>query len=255
MAIKPDTSSPDFYITAATIIPVLFLALVLEGGLWKWIQEQISDATDAPVVIRVFVSLLQFFAIFVLIAGALGEMTALYALWRADFSGTLSDIVFFTTALLVVLLTAELSLQIPGLFLITFSTIELRPLADEELTWSGVCARSTRFPWLYNTGKLFVTDRRLVWVMPKAAGLFAPPRVEISSRDLSTVMEGKEKLPGRIGQWYSGILSNFFSPPARRCLIVISKSGRKYSFYPYEYTEALRYIQQLLPAEDGERRR
>jgi hypothetical protein len=142
-------------------------------------------------------------------------------------------------------------LQIPGLFLITFNTIELRLLADEEVAWSGVCARSTRFPWLYNTGKLFVTNKRLVWVMPKAAGLFAPPRVEISSRDLSTAREGKEKLPGRIGQWYSSILSNFFSPPARRCLIVISESGRKYSFYPYEYTEALRYIEQLLSSTPG----
>ncbi len=77
LAIKSDTNSPDFYVAAATIIPVLFLALVLEGGLWKWIQEQASAASDPPVVIRAFVSLLQSFAVFVLIAGALGEITAL----------------------------------------------------------------------------------------------------------------------------------------------------------------------------------
>jgi len=146
LIIKPDISSPDFYITAATIIPVLFLALVLEGGLWKWIQEQISDASDPPTAIRVFVSLLQVFAVFVLIAGALGEMTELYALWQADYSNVLSDIVFSTTALLVILLTAELSLQIPGLWLVTFSTIDLRLSIDEELRWSGVCARSSGRP-------------------------------------------------------------------------------------------------------------
>ena len=85
-------------------------------------------------------------AVFVLIAGALGEMTELYALWQADYSNVLSDIVFSTTALLVILLTAELSLQIPGLWLVTFSTIDLRLSIDEELRWSGVCARSSGRP-------------------------------------------------------------------------------------------------------------
>jgi hypothetical protein len=241
-------------VTAATIIPVLFLALVLEGGLWKWIQEQVSDASDPPIAVRTFVSLLQSFAVFVLMAGAAGEMTALYALWQTDYSSILSDIVFSATALLVVLLTVELTAQIPGLLLVSFSTIELRLRADEQLRWSGVSRRSTRFPRPFNVGKLFVTDKRLVWVMPKAAGLLGPPRVEIHSKDLSAVRDGGEKPMPRTGRWFSSILSNFLSPPARHRVIAISSSGRKYSFFPYEYSEAIRYLRQLLPEEDGEQR-
>jgi hypothetical protein len=250
LAINSDTSSSDFYITAATIIPVLFLALVLEGGLWKWIQEQVSEASDPPIVIRIFVSLLQAFAVLVLIAGALGEITALYALWRTDFSSVLSDIVFSTTVLLVVFLAAELSLQIPGIFLVSLNKIELTLLADEKLRWSGICARSTRFPWPYTGGRLFVTDRRLVWTTPKAAGLLGAPRVEISSKELSMVMEGKDRPPPSL---LEKVRSNFFYQRGPHCIIAVSRSGHKYTFFlDDEYTETLRYLKKLLPKKDDE---
>lgn len=250
--IKAGASSPDFFVTIATIIPVLFLALVLEGGLWKWIREQVSDESDPSTGTRVFVSLLQFLAVFVLLAGALGEMTALYALWQEDYTGVLSDIAFWATALLVVLLTVELSLQVPGLLLLSFRSIDLRLLDGEELRWSGICARSTRIRVPYNTGKLFVTDKRLVWVTPKAAGLLGAPRVEIYSGELSEVIEGEEETPSRIRRWISDILSNILSPPPRHRLIVISSPHREYAFYPYEYAEALRSLRQLLPGEDDD---
>jgi hypothetical protein len=249
LAINSDTSSSDFYITAATIIPVLFLALVIEGGLWKWIQGQVSEASDPPIVIRIFVSLLQAFAVLVLIAGALGEVTALYALWRTDFSSVLSDIVFSTTVLLVVFLTVELSMQIPGIFLVSLNKVKLTRLADEKLRWSGMCVRSTRFPWPYTGGKLFVTNRRLVWTTPKAAGLLGAPRVEISSKDLSMVMEGKDKPPSLREK----LKSNFFFLRGSHCIIVVSGSGHKYTFFlDDEYTETLRYLKKLLPKGDDE---
>jgi hypothetical protein len=192
-AIKSNTGNADLYITAATIIPVLFLGLALEGGLWRWIKEQASEAGDPPIGMRVFVSLLQSFAVLILIAGTLGEITALYALWRRDFSNILGDVVFFTTALLVALLAAVLGLQVPGLFLVSLKAIDLKLLHGERLRWSGICFRSTHLPWPYRGGKLFITDKRLVWATPKAAGLLGSPRVEVSSKDLSTVMRGADK--------------------------------------------------------------
>lgn len=38
---KASTFNADFYVTAASVIPVIFLGLILEGGLWDWIAGRI----------------------------------------------------------------------------------------------------------------------------------------------------------------------------------------------------------------------
>ena len=88
-----DKSFPaDFYVTCATVIPVLFLALVVQGGPYEAILSTArSTAQRLPRRNRdyVIVTILSYWAYITLGSGCLGELFAVWALytrseWRAQ---------------------------------------------------------------------------------------------------------------------------------------------------------------------------
>jgi hypothetical protein len=178
-------SNSDFYVTAATVIPVVFLALVLEGGLLAWIAGKINEDRPATLATRTFISLLQTFAVLILLAGTVSEILALHVLLQQRTSAVTQDIVFYSTALLITLLGFVLATKIPGIFYVSSRDLSLALEDNEELCWSGVCLRLTLSPIPWIVGKLFLTDRRLVWKTPKQLGLGAAPDVEIRSGELA----------------------------------------------------------------------
>lgn len=77
----------DFYVTCATVIPVLFLALVVQGGTYEsMLRTALEAAHRQPMrsrdnTLATFLPLVPYFA---LIAGVLGEVAALSALYSGS---------------------------------------------------------------------------------------------------------------------------------------------------------------------------
>lgn len=96
------TFPADFYVTCATVIPVLFLALVVQGGTYEsMLRTALEAAHRQPMRSRdgAVATLLPLIPYFALMSGVLGEAAALSAL----FSG--SDTKTGRTAVLVMTLT------------------------------------------------------------------------------------------------------------------------------------------------------
>ena len=96
----------DFYITCATVIPVLFLGLVVQGGTYEdMLRAALEAAHRQPGRIREAAApqLLPTVAYLSLMAGLLGEVFALLALFhQSDTSTDRAVILGLTTFLLVV---------------------------------------------------------------------------------------------------------------------------------------------------------
>lgn len=185
----------DFYVATATIIPVVFLALAIEGGLWEWISGRIKTGGIPTVPARAFVSLLQLFAVLVIFAATLSEVLALFCLWQKYDNKITGSIVFLSTVLLVLLLGLVLAARIPGVFIIQGSNaLEIELEDDEEiLHWSASCTKLAIAPlpyWVW--GKLFITDKRIVWMTSRELGLFAAATIEIRA-GVRTVVSTKPR--------------------------------------------------------------
>jgi hypothetical protein len=97
----------DFYVTCATVIPVLFLALAVQGGTY---EDMLRTAVDAahrqPGRGRdgAAAALLPAIAYLTLVAGALGEAFALWALFSGeDTTAGRATVMVMTLFLLVVI--------------------------------------------------------------------------------------------------------------------------------------------------------
>lgn len=86
--------SSDFYVTTATVIPVIFLALVLEGGLWEWVSNQIKAPGIVTMLSRIFVSMVELFALAVLLAGTVSEILALHVILREQTNVNTENFIF-----------------------------------------------------------------------------------------------------------------------------------------------------------------
>jgi len=101
--------SSDFYVTTATVIPVVFLALVLEGGLLEWISRRIKASDVVTMPVRILVSMLQLFAVIVLLAGTVSEILALHVILRKQTTVNTENVIFYSTAFLIILLGITLA--------------------------------------------------------------------------------------------------------------------------------------------------
>jgi hypothetical protein len=230
-------SNSDFYVTTATVIPVVFLALILEGGLWAWIGGRITADVVATLPTRFFVSLLQLFAVLILIAGVGSEILALHVLLQQRTTPTTQNIVFYSTILLVILLGLVLAARVPGLFIVSAEELLLELEDGEELRWSGKCARLVMnvTPWLW--GKLLVTDRRVVWMTNKELGLFGATPIEIRSESLAIGKNMQAEL-----FWLAKLLPSnnlMFTPPQGYFFGIAASVKKVYWFCTVEKREEL----------------
>jgi hypothetical protein len=131
--------SPDFYITCATVIPVLFLAVTVQGPAWRWVlstferadrysnpilkrllrlesaaqggrwtHETLAELMTIPLVVIVLVSVT---------ACGLGEGLALYVLYRGSESmGDRRDVFVATLFLVATVLAGPLLVGARGLW-------------------------------------------------------------------------------------------------------------------------------------------
>ena len=239
----------DFYVTAASVIPIIFLGLILEGGLWDWIAGRIKSSGDLTLVIRVLVSVLQLLALLILVAGSLSEIIALLALLRQRASSGVGYVVFYSIVFLILMLGLVLAARIPGIFIVHSRALTLELEESETLLWSCHTARLVFgfMPWLW--GKLFVTDKRIVWLTSSELGLFAAPTVELELEQLIHVsVETTRSSAIR----YLPSNSYFVAwPPVGVFVDITDDAGRRYHFCvqaePDQITQVIREVMESGP--------
>jgi hypothetical protein len=99
----------DFYVTCATVIPVLFLALVVQGGTYEAMLRTARRAAQTlPRRNRDYAAaeLLPATAYLTFIAGVGGETLALFVLYRGSGDLATQEIVLITTLILLVVAVA-----------------------------------------------------------------------------------------------------------------------------------------------------
>lgn len=105
----PKTFDSDFYVVCATVIPVLFLAVAVQGSAYRAVLDaalkvRITNAGDGwrrKLIARVRARILQHIGYAIWCAGALGELTALMVLYQGHEQNGTRGVVFLCTALLV----------------------------------------------------------------------------------------------------------------------------------------------------------
>lgn len=103
-----DTFDANFYIVAATIIPVLFLALTLQGSTyealltnWHGIVKKTLELSRARA--NLYDVLIYLVAGFVPVSGFLGELQAVFALYEGHATNNTKQFIFIS---IIVLLSA-----------------------------------------------------------------------------------------------------------------------------------------------------
>jgi len=225
---EASTFNSDFYVTAASVIPIIFLGLILEGGLWDWIAGRIRTGGSPTPMVRVFVSVLQVLAILILAAGSISEIIALFALLRQRASSSVGYAVFCSIVFLILMLGLVLAARIPGVFIVGSDGLTLELKEGEDLLWSCRTARLVfgPTPWLW--GGLFVTDARIVWLTSRELGLLAAPTVEIQLEQL--VQVDIETSRSSAIRYLPSNSSFLYLPPVGIFVDVTDDAGRKYHF-------------------------
>ena len=128
-----DKFQPDFYVTCATVIPVLFLALAVQGRAYNWLlntaeqvdpDRRVSEPVgDKPNVQRARPGLLGIrwmtsalvswalliIALLIVVLGGAGEALALYVLYRgSEAMGDRRLVLLATLALLIAVIAGPL---------------------------------------------------------------------------------------------------------------------------------------------------
>lgn len=107
----------DFYITVATVIPVLFLAIVVQGPTYERMFESAARSTlrfghhpnFVDLLVAVVSSLLVLIAFLIVFVGGFGEVIAIYTLYQGhDDSGTRSMVYLATVFLIIVAVAGPL---------------------------------------------------------------------------------------------------------------------------------------------------
>jgi hypothetical protein len=247
----------NFYSVVATVIPVLLLGLALEAGLWRRIANTITTTKVTSVRGSIIIVRLQLLAFLVILLGTYGELAALYALWRQHINTVNSWIVFIATASLVILLGITLAAQIPGLLRVTRS-LELMLESEESLRWSGDCRRFVGGRWTpLRFGKLFLTDRRLVWMNAPAGG-YPADDIEIRSREFHDIRF--DQLNWARASTVLRLYRPIFAHIWPHTMTVTTTSGESYHFLIREtaYDEMVPHLRAFLPggtAQPGEKAR
>jgi hypothetical protein len=256
----------DFYVTAATVIPVIFLGLVLQGGLWVWLSKRIKTLSGQQTRLGAAISFLQFFALAILVANTVAEIVALHALQTGHSSATASGTVFWSAVFLLILLAISLATRIPGLVRTDLDAIELNLEDNEELHWSGLVPRllrplvrtrkifGMRFemanPAPMSSGKMFITDKRLVWLPPGEMGLLGGRRIEIRAGEFASIQERRPSGLSWLRSLWRGrflhlLVTLVFSP-----IEVGSTDGRSFTFYvSADHAEIMPFLTALRGAE------
>lgn len=105
-----DALNANFYVIAATITPVLFLALVLQGSTYEqllanWLRR-VKDAAQKNKLIAWALDFGSYtIAAFVLVSGFLGELRAILALYNGRASAATGQFVLFSVIVLLVVAT------------------------------------------------------------------------------------------------------------------------------------------------------
>lgn len=232
----------DFYVTTATVIPVVFLGVALQGGLWAWIIEMLSAGADTAKAMRRLIYLLPKLALFILLAGTAGEVLALYALLQRRSDELIDYIVFFSTVFLVILLGLSLGARIPGIVGASVNPLTLETEPSENLLWSGPSLQrigGRHRPW--RLGKIFLTDRRLVWMTRKELDPLVAAPVEIDIDTLRAISRKKESALSQLIRWP---LSNAYLPQGSYRIDLTVDDGETYRFYVSSRGEqAMRHLQ------------
>jgi len=107
-----DSFNSDFYVVAATVIPVLYLALTLQGSMFEEFVKQLKEHHPNPnlplvpylrAVGVVMIPIVSSLAVF---AGIMGEFFALLGLYRRTASPNMTQVVFTSMILLLALIVA-----------------------------------------------------------------------------------------------------------------------------------------------------
>lgn len=103
------TFNADFYVTCATVIPVLFLGMVVQGGSYaEMLSSALETAQKHPgrILYTAAPQLLPSVAYLALLSGLLGEFFAILALFQRSANPTVADLVLFMTVFLMVVAAA-----------------------------------------------------------------------------------------------------------------------------------------------------
>jgi hypothetical protein len=99
-----DTFNSDFYVVAATIIPLLYLALTLQGQTYERLINRARKAVSRGVIIpMLLIPVFSLLSLGIVTAGILGEWLSIWALYERSASHKISQAVLVC---LVVLLLA-----------------------------------------------------------------------------------------------------------------------------------------------------
>lgn len=105
----PKTFEPDFYVVCATVIPVLFLAVAVQGNAYKSLLDnslkaritKVDDSWVHKLKARLRGWMLRQLGYYIWCAGALGETLALWVLYKDQEQGSDRQIVLWATIFLV----------------------------------------------------------------------------------------------------------------------------------------------------------
>jgi hypothetical protein len=116
-AAKHPAFNSDFYAAVSAIIPVLFLALVVESRSYHSLLQASVDlqrwgkqhGRAATILVTYPAVLLQTLALLIVVSGAAGECAAVYALYQHQTSQTTETLVLVATWFLVAVIAAARS--------------------------------------------------------------------------------------------------------------------------------------------------
>jgi hypothetical protein len=167
---------------------------------------------------------------------------ALYALLPRHSDKLIDYIVFFSTVFLVILLGLSLGARIPGIVGASVNPLTLATEPSENLLWSGPSLQRVRGrhrPW--RLGKIFLTDKRLVWMTRKELDLFAVVPVEIDVDTLRGISWTRESAFSQLIRWP---LSNAYLPQGSYRVDLTADDGETYTFYVSSRGEqAMRHLE------------
>jgi hypothetical protein len=220
-----NTEISNFYIVVATVIPVVFLGLVLQGGFWDWIEKKIKTGGYATLRTRILVPFLQLASLVVVCLGTASEIISLDVLMTGENSQVKDQFVFYSAAALIVMLGIVLLAKIPGIFWIGFGDVALAAEADEEIKSNLSVYRWVKGPWPWRTGVLFMTNKRVVWLTKRELGLEAASEIEITITDLREANYYTEPLWSKMIRVL--VLSTI---PGGYWLNIVNSDGESYRF-------------------------
>jgi hypothetical protein len=175
------TLNRDFYTTSAAVIPLILLAITFQSPTFAAITARIRESEQSSSRrVRIVGWLLQLVAAAILVAGIGGEIVAISVLRSQHATPSTDGFVCWAETLLIgFLLLTLLPSTVPGLVSqfgvrVDFDAarLELRP--GEETLWSDKAVRWSW--WAQTSGKLFVTNQRVAFVLAPPVDRARPSR-------------------------------------------------------------------------------